>query len=386
MAEMIPVLDLGPLRAGEAGALQRLGAELRRAFTEVGFYFVRNHGVPQPLVDEVFEAARRFHDLPMEQKLAIRFNEDNVGYMPMRGSTTRMNALGTIYKPNANAGGAMRDHVMGIRFVNGAGEVVRSGGRVLKNVTGLDLCKLLAGSHGTLGVLTEVTLKVLPAPEASGSVALRVADLAAGVRALSAGLGSPFGPSGAALLPLGAPGLGLEGPTAVLRIEDFSESVAYRLARLRALLAEFGAPAALLDGETSRTLWRLVREASLLGAAAAEAIWRVSVPPSAGPAVAAALREAFGAKLLLDWGGGLVWIAGPPTEAALRLSFEEHARAARAASEPQPAGSGGVLDSAVARLSGLVTVRRGEEVVWGDAAAAELERARRALEAGDLVT
>ncbi len=102
MAEMIPVLDLGPLRAGEAGALQRLGAELRRAFTEVGFYFVRNHGVPQPLVDEVFEAARRFHDLPMEQKLAIRFNEDNVGYMPMRGSTTRMNALGTIYKPNAN--------------------------------------------------------------------------------------------------------------------------------------------------------------------------------------------------------------------------------------------------------------------------------------------
>lgn len=217
--------------------------------------------------------------------------------------------------PRRIAWGAMRDHVLGVRFVNGAGEVIRSGGRVLKNVTGLDLCKLLTGSYGTLGVLTEITLKVLPAPESTGSVALRVPDLATGVRALAAGLGSPFGPTGAALLPEGAPAFGLEGTTALLRIEDFAPSVAYRLDRLRALLAPLGAPR-LLDAETSRALWRLVREASLLGAAAEEAIWRVSVPPTAGPAVAAALRKAFAARLLLDWGGGLVWVAGPATEAA----------------------------------------------------------------------
>jgi glycolate oxidase FAD binding subunit len=227
--------------------------------------------------------------------------------------------------PRRIAWGAMRDHVLGVRFVNGAGEVIRSGGRVLKNVTGLDLGKLLTGSYGTLGVLTEVTLKVLPAPEATGSLALRVPDLAAGVRALSAGLGSPFGPTGAALLPQGAPTLGLEGPTAVLRIEDFAPSVAYRLVRLRDLLAPLGAPS-LLDAETSRALWRMVRDASLLGAAAADAVWRVSVPPTAGPAVAAALRAAFAAKLLLDWGGGLVWIAGPPTEAA-HAAVAEAARA-----------------------------------------------------------
>jgi glycolate oxidase FAD binding subunit len=218
--------------------------------------------------------------------------------------------------PRRVAWGAMRDHVMGLRAVNGRGEVFRSGGRVLKNVTGLDLCKLLTGAHGTLGVLTEVTLKVLPAPEAVGTVAVRVPDLAAGVRALSAGLGSPYGVSGAALLPEGAPEQGLEGPLAVLRIEEFAESVAYRTARLRDDLAAHGA-ATLLDAAASRALWRAVRDvAPLLGAAPEEAVWRVSVRPTAGPRAAVALREAFGAKLLLDWGGGLVWAAGPATPEA----------------------------------------------------------------------
>jgi glycolate dehydrogenase FAD-binding subunit len=220
--------------------------------------------------------------------------------------------------PRRVAWGAMRDHVMGIRAVNGRGEVFRSGGRVLKNVTGLDLCKLLTGAHGTLGVLTEITLKVLPAPEAVGTVAVRVPDLAAGVRALSAGLGSPYGVSGAALLPEGAPEqASTDGPLAVLRIEEFPDSVAYRVARLREDLAALGMAAAALDDATSRALWRAVRDvAPLLGAAPEEAVWRVSVRPTAGPRAAAALREAFGAKLLLDWGGGLVWAAGPATPEA----------------------------------------------------------------------
>jgi glycolate oxidase FAD binding subunit len=217
--------------------------------------------------------------------------------------------------PRRIAWGAMRDHVMGIRAVNGAGEVFRSGGRVLKNVTGLDLCKLLAGSHGTLGVLTEITLKVLPAPESIGTVAVRVPDLAAGVRVLSAGLGSPFGVSGAALLPDGDPTLGLIGPVAVLRIEDFADSVAYRTERLSGELASAG-QVSRLDDAASRALWRAIRDAAPLGAAPEEAIWRVSVQPTGGPAVAAAARAVGLGKLLLDWGGGLVWIAGPATPEA----------------------------------------------------------------------
>jgi glycolate oxidase FAD binding subunit len=208
--------------------------------------------------------------------------------------------------------GAMRDHLLGIRFVNGAGEVVRSGGRVLKNVTGLDLCKLLAGSHGTLGVLTEVTLKVLPRAETSATLAIRVPDIASGVRALSAGLGSPYGVTGAALLPAGHGALA--GPVALLRIEDFATSVTYRTGKLAADLTPHGEARQLEAGE-SVPLWSAIRDATPLAAGAGDAVWRVSVRPSAAPAVVVA-ATALGGRCLLDWGGGLIWIAGPATEAA----------------------------------------------------------------------
>lgn len=213
--------------------------------------------------------------------------------------------------PRRITGGAMRDHVMGVRFVNGMGEVLRSGGRVLKNVTGLDLCKLLTGSHGTLGIITEVTLKVLPRPEATATLAVWVADFAAGQRVLSAGLGAPYGVSGAAVV----------GNRALLRLEDFAESVAYRMAKLRDELASFGA-SEIIEGDASRALWRDVAEATPLGAAAEDAVWRVSVKPTQGPRVAAALRAAFDARVMLDWGGGLVWVAGPATEAAHRAVMQ----------------------------------------------------------------
>lgn len=203
--------------------------------------------------------------------------------------------------------GSVRDHLLGIRFVNGRGEVVRSGGRVLKNVTGLDLCKLLAGSHGTLGVLTEITMKVLPATEATATLKVAIPDLAAGIRALSAGLTSPYGVTGAALLP--------DSLTALLRLEDFSESVTYRSGRLRADLERLG-DVTLIEGDESRALWRSIRDAEPLAAAPGDAIWRLSVRPSAAPALVAALTKTFGARTLLDWGGGLVWVAGPATEAA----------------------------------------------------------------------
>ncbi len=232
--------------------------------------------------------------------------------------------------PRRVAWGAMRDHVIGVRFVNGTGEVLRSGGRVLKNVTGLDLCKLLAGSHGTLGVLTEITLKVLPAPEQCGTLALPGLGAEAGVAALAAALGSPFSVSAAAYLPAPAaarvPELAwLGGPVALARIEDFSASVAYRTARLREALAEF-AQAELLDDAASRAVWRAVRDARALPAAPDDALWRVSVRPSRGPAVLSEAAHA-GAGGFLDWGGGLVWLAGPATAAA-HAAISAAARAA----------------------------------------------------------
>jgi glycolate oxidase FAD binding subunit len=232
--------------------------------------------------------------------------------------------------PRRIAWGAMRDHVLGLRFVTGRGEVVHSGGRVLKNVTGLDLCKLLCGSHGTLGVITEVTLKVLPAPEATGTLVLPGLDATAGVAALSAGLGSPFGVSAAAWLPADGvapvPELASFGrPVALLRIEDFPPSVAYRIAKLRDTLNLAGAE--ILDDAASRAVWRAVRDASPLQAPARNAVWRVSVRPSAGPGVLRAVADS-GVSGFLDWGGGLVWLSGP-AEAATHTAVEAAARAAQ---------------------------------------------------------
>ncbi len=217
--------------------------------------------------------------------------------------------------PRRIAWGAMRDHVMGIRAVTGHAEVIRSGGRVLKNVTGLDLCKLLTGSHGTLGVITEITLKVLPMPEATGTLVLPGLDAVAGVAALSAALGSPFGVSGAAWLPAEAAARadGLDHANqsvALIRIEEFAPSVAYRLGRLRDQLMANGAT--ILDTETSRAVWKSVRDAQPL--AGNEAVWRVSVRPSSGPSVLQALRP-LGVGGFLDWGGGLAWLAGPADRA-----------------------------------------------------------------------
>jgi glycolate oxidase FAD binding subunit len=228
------------------------------------------------------------------------------------GGVTATNLSG----PRRVAWGAMRDHVLGVRLVNGVGEVIRGGGRVLKNVTGLDICKLLTGSHGTLGILTEITVKVLPRPESSGSVVLRGLDARRGVAALSAALGSAFAVSGAAYLPSGAASLlpGHDGASLTLaRIEDFAVSVTYRTDRLRILLADFGTAEIWREAE-SVAAWRAVRNAAVLPAADTDAIWRISVRPSQGPGVLAAAVEA-GARGYLDWGGGLVMLAGAATQA-----------------------------------------------------------------------
>ena len=221
--------------------------------------------------------------------------------------------------PRRVAWGATRDHVLGVRAVNGRGEVVRSGGRVLKNVTGLDICKLLTGSHGTLAVMTEITMKVLPVAERRGTVVLSGLDPERGVAALSASLGSPYAVSGAAYLPAEAaaavPALAwLGGSVTLARIEDFAVSVAYRTDKLRGELAGFGR-AEVLDDGASRSAWQAVRDAAPLHGHDG-AVWRISVRPSAGPGVVRALGEAFAACWFMDWGGGLIWVAGPATEAA----------------------------------------------------------------------
>ena len=198
--------------------------------------------------------------------------------------------------------GAARDSLIGVRFVNGAGEAIKSGGRVMKNVTGLDLVKLSAGAHGTLGALTEVTFKLLPGPETSATLVIEGLDDSRAIEALSRALGSPFEVSGAAHLPAGVGG---DRARTLLRIENFESSVAYRIAELRKLVGGD----AVLDDSVSRETWRDIGECAFFAAPDARAIWRVSTAPSRAPDLVRLVQRNGAVAHFYDWGGGLVWLA-----------------------------------------------------------------------------
>ncbi|MGD9615381.1 MAG: glycolate oxidase subunit GlcE [Alphaproteobacteria bacterium] len=209
--------------------------------------------------------------------------------------------------------GAARDHFLGFRGVSGRGEIFKAGGKVVKNVTGYDLCKLMAGSHGTLAALEEVTVKVLPRPETVATVLFRGIAPGPAMRLMSAALGSPHEVSGAAYLPSDTAGL-REGRVA-LRIEGPAPSVA---ARRDSLIAEHRGvgTAELLGDAESVALWRAIGEVAPLLEPGERAVWRISVAPARGAELAEALTRALDAKWLLDWGGGLVWAAVPETSDA----------------------------------------------------------------------
>jgi glycolate oxidase FAD binding subunit len=207
--------------------------------------------------------------------------------------------------PRRVRAGAARDHFLGFRAVSGRAEAFKAGGKVVKNVTGYDLCKLLAGSYGTLAALTEVTVKVLPRAAAESTLLLRGLDDRAAQRAMTAALNSPHEVSGAAHLPAGD---GDGRPLTLLRLEGPAPSVAARAPALRDELAAFAA-AEEVRGEDSARRWRTVRDVAPFAAATGRALWRVSVPPAAGPGVAAAVAQRLDAAYFFDWGGGLIWLA-----------------------------------------------------------------------------
>lgn len=222
---------------------------------------------------------------------------------PTIGAVAACNISG----PRRVAAGAARDSLIGVRFVNGRGEVVKSGGRVTKNVTGLDLVKLSAGAHGTLGLLTEVTFKVLPrTPHAATLVFEGLSDGAA-IEVLTTALGSPFEVSGAAHLPAG---IGAPLAQTLLRLEGFEASVAYRARRLGERLADYGVPARLA-GEAATRLWRQVRDCELLAEPREREVWRVGVAPSKAAALLARLGPIEDLRHYFDWGGGLIWLSAP---------------------------------------------------------------------------
>jgi glycolate oxidase FAD binding subunit len=237
---------------------------------------------------------------------------------PLFGNPRGRGTIGGVLAANASGprrvkAGAARDHVLGVHAVSGRGEAFKSGGRVVKNVTGYDLSKGLAHSWGTLAVVTELTFKVLPRPEAAATLVMAGLDDETAVRVLCEAMGTPWEVSGAAHLPEAVvaevpdAAFATGGRAATLvRLEGFAPSVAYRSEKLKALFTAHG-DVAVLETEPSEIVWRDIRDAALFDSLASP-IWRVSVAPSAGPRVVAALTEMHTARCFYDWSGGLVWI------------------------------------------------------------------------------
>jgi len=238
------------------------------------------------------------------------------------GTIGGMIAAGLAGPRRIKAGGA-RDHLLGAHAVSGFGDSFKTGGKVVKNVTGYDLCKLLAGSWGTLAVMTEVTLKVMPRPESERTLVLRSLDDLAANRAMTAALGSPFDVSAVAHLPpsalrpsvgglerLGSP----DGAATLVRLEGIVASAVHRAASLAKTLEPFGT-AEMLEDAASAEVWRSIRDVepfAARGALGAWPVWRIVCPPAAGGALGQALARETGGEVIYDWGGGLIWAALPP--------------------------------------------------------------------------
>ncbi len=214
--------------------------------------------------------------------------------------------------PRRPKAGAARDHFLGFRGVSGRAEIFKAGGKVVKNVTGYDLAKLMAGSYGTLAALEEVTVKVLPRPECVCTVVLCGLDAMPAVRAMGRALASAHEVSGAAYLPAAAAAAltSVAGAAAAiaLRLEGPPSSVAFRRDGLLSELAADGETSVLAD-EASAALWRAVRDVEPLARFADRVIWRISVAPSRGVELGEAVTRRLAADWYLDWGGGLLWLA-----------------------------------------------------------------------------
>jgi glycolate oxidase FAD binding subunit len=244
-----------------------------------------------------------------------------LGTQALAGTIGGMISAGLAGPRRIKAGGA-RDHLLGATAVSGFGDTFVAGGKVVKNVTGYDICKLLAGSWGTLSVMTEVTLKVMPKAESEITLVLRGLDDVTANRAMSAALGSPFDVSGAAHLP-GTALRGANGPLAqiagpdqsvtLLRLESIKVSVAERARSLATSLAQYG-KAETVEDAASAALWAAIRDVTpfaAVGERGSLPVWRIVCPPASGGAFGERLARETGGEVVYDWGGGLIWAALP---------------------------------------------------------------------------
>lgn len=355
------VAEEQPLEVVGQGSKRGIGRPMQTAHT---IDLARLSGVTLYEPEELVLSARAGTTLAEIEEL-LRGRGQELAFEPMDygrlfGAEPGLGTIGGALAANLSGprrlkAGAARDHILGVAAVSGRGEAFKAGGRVVKNVTGYDLSKAMAGSWGTLAVVTDVTFKVLPAAETETTVAVRGLIDDDAVTAMALAMGSSAEASSAAHLPEGVAariaGGALGGdPATLLRVEGFGPSVAYRIDTLHGLLKSAG-EIETIEGEASRAIWRDVRDCAPFADGTMRPVWRVSMTPGAAAPFVLALRMEAGADAFYDWQGGLVWLrmeADPEAEAVRRLlqrfggghatlvRAEPQCRAALPVFEPQP--------------------------------------------------
>ena len=341
-ADAAQVLDAVAWAAAEESSLEVIGGGSKRAFGRTVQAAHRLDvsglgGIEMYEKSELVMSARPGTPLA-EVEAALAAEGQQLGFEPpdlgpLFGATRGVGTIGGVFACNLSGprrvkAGAARDHFLGVHAVTGRGEAIKAGGRVVKNVTGYDLCKLFAGAYGTLVVMTELTFKVVPAPEKTRTVLVFGLDDAGAARAMSAALRSPHEVSAAAHLPakLAARSgvvrvAGARAAVTAVRAEGPAPSAEHRCQALRELMGDLG-EVEELHGRDSAVWWREVRDvAPFVGPGSAggsaeasadgRAVWRLSVPPAAGAEVVArvAAEAEAEAEAYYDWGGGLVWLS-----------------------------------------------------------------------------
>jgi len=213
--------------------------------------------------------------------------------------------------PQRLSAGSARDHLLGFEGVSGRGEHFVAGAKVVKNVTGYDLPKLIAGSWGRIVALTQITLKVLPRPRVQATMVIENLSPSQAHVAMARAMGSHSEIAAAAYLPAA---VNAGHALTLFRVQGFAPSVDARCGFLPELLKDHGAVRRLSESDAD-ALWHAVRHVTPL--AGDRPLWRVNVPPSGGCAVVAAL-EPLGARWFFDWAGGLVWLTFDGDPALLR--------------------------------------------------------------------
>jgi len=242
---------------------------------------------------------------------------------PATGGPQGAQTIGAVFATNLSGArriqyGAARDHLLGVKGVNGRAELFQAGGRVMKNVTGYDVSRGLAGSWGTLAVMTEVTFKVIPWPETAATVIFLGLPDNLAVELLCAAMAEPVEVSGAVHLQapvagrLNHPGLRAMGKAVTaLRLENFSTAVNGRKQRLKEALKVYG-KALELDHRETLEFWGELRRLSVMPNRQTQ-LWRISTKPTTAPKLVAAIKRYMPAEAFYDWAGGLIWLEVPAT-------------------------------------------------------------------------